>query len=29
LYEKYGYSYIKDIINYSGDTDHLYAKKLR
>ena len=29
LYEKYGYSYIKDIINYSGATDHLYAKKLR
>ena len=29
LYEKYGYSYIKDIINYGGDTDHLYAKKLR
>ena len=29
LYEKYGYRYIKDIINYGGDTDRLYAKKLR
>ena len=29
LYEKYGYCYIKDIVNYGGDTDHLYAKELR
>ena len=29
LYEKYGYRYIKDIVNYGGDTDHLYAKELR
>ena len=29
LYEKYGYSYIKDIVNYGGDTDRLYAKELR
>jgi len=28
LYEKYGYSYIKDIVNYSGDTDRLYAKEI-
>ena len=29
LYEKYGYHYIKDIVNYGGDTDRLYAKELR
>ena len=29
LYEKYGYSYIKDIVNYGGDTDRLYTKELR
>jgi len=29
LYEKYGYIYIKDIVNYGGDTDCLYAKELR
>ena len=29
LYEKYGYSYIKDIVNYGGDVDRLYAKELR
>ena len=29
LYEKYGYSYIKDVVNYGGDTDRLYAKQLR
>ena len=28
LYEKYGYSYIKDIVNYGGDTDRLYAKEI-
>ena len=29
LYEKYGYSYIKDIVNYGGGMDRLYAKELR
>ena len=29
LYEKYGYSYVKDIVNYGGDTDRLYAKPLK
>lgn len=29
LYEKYGYSYVKDIVNYGGDTDRLYAKELK
>ena len=29
LYEKYGYRYIKNIVNYGGDTDRLYAKELR
>ena len=29
LYEKYGYCYIKDIVNYGGDADRLYAKELR
>ena len=29
LYEKYGYCYIKDIVNYGGDTDRLYTKELR
>ena len=29
LYEKYGYTYIKDIVNYGGDTDRLYAKELK
>lgn len=29
LYEKYGYSYLKDIVNYGGETDRLYAKNLR
>ena len=28
LYEKYGYTYIKDIVNYGGGTDRLYAKEL-
>ena len=26
LYEKYGYHYLKDIVNYGGGTDHLFAK---
>lgn len=28
LYEKYGYRYLKDIVNYGGDTDRLYVKQL-
>ncbi len=26
LYEKFGYTYVKDIINYGGWTDHLFMK---
>ena len=29
LYEKYGYCYVKNIVNYGGDTDRLYAKELK
>lgn len=29
LYEKYGYRYLRDIVNYGGDTDRLYCKKLK
>ena len=28
FYEKYGYSYLKDIVNYGGGTDRLYVKEL-
>ncbi|MCR5799618.1 MAG: GNAT family N-acetyltransferase [Lachnospiraceae bacterium] len=28
LYERYGYHYINDIVNYGGGTDHLFAKEL-
>lgn len=28
LYEKYGYCYIKDIVNYGNGIDRLYAKEL-
>lgn len=28
LYEKYGYLYIKEIVNYGGGTDRLYAKNI-
>lgn len=28
LYERYGYEYIKDIVNYGGGTDRLYVKTL-
>lgn len=28
LYEKYGYTYLRDIVNYGGGTDRLYVKKL-
>ena len=26
FYEKYGYSYVKDVVNYGGGTDRLYVK---
>lgn len=29
LYEKYGYCYIKDIVNYGKGVDRLYVKELR
>ena len=29
LYERYGYTYVKDIVNYGGGTDRLYAKELQ
>ena len=28
LYEKYGYQYVRDIVNYGGGTDRLYVKDL-
>ena len=28
LYEKYGYSYLRDIVNYGGGTDHLFVREL-
>ena len=28
LYEKYGYHYIKDIVNYGNGIDRLYVKQL-
>ncbi len=28
LYEKYGYCYLRDIVNYGGGTDRLYVKEL-
>lgn len=28
LYEKYGYSYVRDIENYGGGVDRLYAKEI-
>ena len=28
IYEKYGYVYEKDIVNYGGETDRLYTKDL-
>ena len=27
LYEHYGYQYVKDIIDYGGDRDHLFVKE--
>lgn len=29
LYEKYGYCYLKDIVNYENGTDRLYVKELK
>jgi len=29
LYEKYGYTYLKDIVNYGGGVDRLYVKELK
>ena len=29
LYEKYGYTYLRDIVNYAGGVDRLYAKDLK
>ena len=29
LYEKYGYCYIKDIVNYGNGIDRLYVKELK
>lgn len=29
LYERYGYTYVKDIVNYGGGTDRLYEKELQ
>ena len=28
LYEKYGYTHLRDIVNYGGGTDRLYVKEL-
>lgn len=28
LYEKYGYRYVRDIVNYGGGTDRLYVKEI-
>ena len=28
LYEQYGYTYLRDIVNYGGGTDHLFVKEL-
>ena len=28
LYEKYGYRYVKNIVNYGGGIDRLYAKEI-
>ena len=29
LYERYGYSYVREITNYGGTLDHLYVKRIR
>lgn len=29
LYERYGYRYVKDIVNYGGGIDHLFVREFR
>ena len=29
LYEKYGYRYLRDIVNYGGETDRLYVRRTK
>ncbi len=29
LYERFGYKYLKEIVNYGGGTDHLFVKELQ
>ena len=29
LYEHYGYRFLREIVNYGGDTDRLYVKELK
>jgi len=29
LYEKYGYYYLKDIVNYGNGKDRLYVKEIK
>lgn len=29
LYEKYGYHYLSDIVNYGSETDRLYVKEIK
>ena len=29
LYERYGYTYVREIVNYGGQEEHLYEKNLR
>ena len=28
LYERYGYRYVRDIVNYGGESDHLFVKEI-
>lgn len=28
LYEKYGYAFVRDIVNYGDGVDHLFEKRL-
>jgi hypothetical protein len=29
LYEKYGYCYVKDIVNYGNGIDRLYVREIK
>lgn len=29
FYEKYGYRYLEDIVNYGNETDRLYVKEIK